>query len=237
MKTKAYETLYNVEDSLWWFLALRNLLDFLLKDSKKSMRILDAGCGTGGNIKFLEKYGEVYGLDLSEEAIKYNKLRKNNIVMGSINSLPFKNSSFDVVLASEVIYHQWVNDDKAVKEFNRVLKKGGALLVNTAAYNFMKGKHDEAVMTKKRYTKKSLKELLQRNNFNITKCFYWNSILFPLRLLSVKLNIGNSEESDLDINPMVNKFLVYLMKVEVALIKLGISFPFGLSIICKAEKV
>ena len=53
----------------------------------------------------------------------------------------------------------------------------------------------------------------------------------------MKFNIGNSEESDLAVNPMINKLLIGLMKIEIAFIKLGFSFPFGLSIMCRAEKI
>jgi len=184
MKNSAYDTLFRVEDTLWWFVSRRGLYAGLL-DGCKNLKILDAGCGTGSDMVFLREYGDVVGVDISKKALGYNRKRGNKVVQGDINNLPFKDDTFDLVLAGDCIYHQWVDDKKAIRGFYRVLKKGGCLIVNTAAYESLRSKHDEAVMTKKRYTKKSLRNLLIENDFKIQKIFYWNSILLPARILSL----------------------------------------------------
>ncbi|MFA4887853.1 MAG: methyltransferase domain-containing protein [Candidatus Nanoarchaeia archaeon] len=238
MKDAEYEIMYNVEDEFWWFKALRLLYRDLLNELKKDkyLKILDAGCGTGRNMKLLEQYGEVVGIDISDQALFFSKKRGNKVVKGSITQLPFKDEQFDIVLASDVIYHQWVDDKGALKEIHRVLKKGGYLIVNTASYQFMMSEHDKAVMSKVRYTKSGLKQLLKSSGFRINKIFYWNSFLFPplavLRML--KINTGKSDLKEM--NHSLNQFLFGVLKVERKLINYKLSLPFGLSIMAKAQK-
>ena len=150
--------------------------------------------------------------------------------------LPFPDDCFDVIVAGDCIYHQWVDDVKAVREFFRVLKPGGILIVNVAAFEFLRSKHDEAVMTGRRYTCNSLRKLLKSNGFHVDRLHYWNSLLFLPRALLLLLGVGDSEESDLDIHPVLNVILRHVMEVELACISRGVSFPFGTSVMGRAVK-
>lgn len=235
MKDKAYDTLFQVEEKLGWFLARRKLYTWLLRGVRE-IKILDAGCGTGSDLVFLKRYGDAIGVDISDKAISYNKRRGNKVVKGDINQLPFPDKSFDIVVAGDCIYHQWVDDEKAVKEFYRVLKSGGVLLVNTAAFEFLRSKHDEAVMTKKRYTQRSVRELLEQPGFHLEKMFYWNALIFPYRFISIKLHQGDAEASDLSMSVWMNAVWKIILAVEIALLKMGVRFPFGTSIMVKAVK-
>jgi len=235
MKDKAYDTLFQVEERLAWFIARRRLYAWLLK-GLRGKKILDAGCGTGGDLLFLQRYGEAVGVDISEKALAYTRSRGNKVVRGDVNKLPFPDKSFDVVVAGDCIYHQWVDDEQAAREFYRVLKPRGMLLVNTAAFEFLRSKHDEAVMTKTRYTKKSVQDLLQGAGFRIEKAFYWNALIFPYRLIQVTLGWGDAEESDLQIGAMANTLWKMILWVEIVLLKMGIRFPFGTSILVGAVR-
>ena len=74
--------------------------------SEKPLRILDAGCGTGINLKYLQILGDVYGLDISKEALIFSQNRGlHSLICGSADKLPFKNELFDLVLALDVIEH------------------------------------------------------------------------------------------------------------------------------------
>ena len=73
----AYKTIYEKEEDHWWFrgrrLIIKELLDRLCLP--EGARILDVGCGTGGNLALLGEYGDAQGCDFSEEAIRFCKLR------------------------------------------------------------------------------------------------------------------------------------------------------------------
>jgi 2-polyprenyl-3-methyl-5-hydroxy-6-metoxy-1,4-benzoquinol methylase len=93
---------------------------------------LDAGCGTGRATAALAGRGaDVVAIDLGERLVARTRLRcACRPLVGSVMVLPFPDATFDVVLSTEVIEH--VPDPAlAVKEFARVLKPGGHLVLST----------------------------------------------------------------------------------------------------------
>lgn len=120
-------------------LSRNNLLEHLarydLLPVDKTLTILDIGCGAGhGSERLSKKYKKVYGVDISEDAIKYAKENwsQSNIEfkVGSALEIPFTDNYFDVVAAFEVFEHL---DDwrKFLEEIKRVLKPGGMVYIST----------------------------------------------------------------------------------------------------------
>lgn len=101
---------------------------------------LDIGCGAGYfSAELSKKVKKVYGLDYSKtniEAVKkrYGYIKNIDFVLGDATNMPFKNNSFDVILATEIIEHIQ-DDNKFVKECHRVLKKNGRLIITTPCTN------------------------------------------------------------------------------------------------------
>jgi SAM-dependent methyltransferase len=239
MNIDEYKIMYEVEDSHFWYKGMRKITKTLFDTylpKNKQLRILDAGCGTGRNITFLKKYGQVSGFDISPYAIKFCKKRKlTNIKLASVDKIPFKNKSFDVVTCFDVLGQAEVKSvGQSIKEFRRVLKPSGRLLIRTAAYNWLMGYHDQAVHTKHRFKKSELVTLLKKNKFKIIKTTYANSFLFPLAI--IKRLLIKTTTSDVK---KINHFLNWLLKIpflfEALLIKY-FSLPFGLSLIVVAKK-
>jgi len=114
--------------------------DFILKEiekefGKKSLSILDAGCGTGWHCKILSDKGhKVFGIDSSKNQIQQSK--KNSVhssfVIGDILAIPFKDNSFDVTYTINTVHHLSSNEDqkKALKEIKRVTKKNGIVIIH-----------------------------------------------------------------------------------------------------------
>lgn len=182
MEKKEYEIMFRFEDDYWWYIALRGLtLSFINKFSHKkdNMRILDAGCGTGGLLARISAF-KAYGLDVSEEAMKFCKIRKlRNVIRASVCNIPFSRDSFDLIVSLDVLYYFGVmNDIIVLREFCRVLNRGGILLLNLPAYNFLQSKHDKAVHIKHRYIHKELKEKVKKAGFKIEKISYRNTFFF-----------------------------------------------------------
>src|SRR3982750_3230275 len=99
------------------------VLDQMLA-GRMGLRILDAGCGTGGTTVELQRYGDVVGIDLAWEALEPARGRGlTELARASIERLPFANASFDAATSFEVIYHLGVASDvSALIEIRRVLK-------------------------------------------------------------------------------------------------------------------
>ena len=79
-------------------------------------------------------------------------------------TLPFKNGSFDNVVAFEVLEHVF-EVENAIYEINRVLKPGGGLLVSTP---FMYREH-EGPFDSARYTSWGINYLLGKSKFNVLR--------------------------------------------------------------------
>ncbi len=203
------------------------------------IKILDAGCGTGGLTKKLEKFGEVVGVDISPIALKPAKKRKLKLIEGSVNSLPFFDGKFDVIVSASVVYHRRVDEKKAMGEFYRVLRFGGKLILILPAFSRAWGSHDEAVHTRKRYTFSEAVSLVESGGFKPIESRYIFSFLFPVfaaKRLAEKMFSNRGRVSDLEIMPrFLNSFLFLLCRVEW---KLGgfLKLPFGSSLLVVGEK-
>ncbi|MFQ5405841.1 MAG: methyltransferase domain-containing protein [Candidatus Micrarchaeia archaeon] len=94
------------------------------------MKLLDLGCGSGSKTHLLLKKGEVFGIDISENAIKTAKkhFADAHFQVADASKLPFEDNFFDEVHAYDVLEH--VEDlNKVLSEINRVIKKDGQLVV------------------------------------------------------------------------------------------------------------
>jgi len=93
--------------------------------------LLDAGCGPGRpTLRMSGKNG--VGLDISREQLSLATERVTaDLVQGDMTALPFTSDSFDAVIALYSLIHVPVDDHQTVlKEFARVLRPGGPLLVS-----------------------------------------------------------------------------------------------------------
>ncbi|NMX21364.1 hypothetical protein C5S30_02780 [ANME-1 cluster archaeon GoMg4] len=107
-------------------------VDVALKLLDKGDRLLDIGCGDGTLGYFAKRnYKEVYGIDISDNALKIAERR--GIITKKVNfneeGLPFENYYFDAVTCLDVIEHVFEPRD-IIKEINRVLKNGGSLVIS-----------------------------------------------------------------------------------------------------------
>lgn len=202
-----YDTMRGVEDDHWWYRALRTLVLSDLRERlspNAPVEILDAGCGTGGMLAWLQAEGppawSLSGVDTSSAAVRHCHGRGQAwVIQGDMNALSFQNNTFDAVLCLDVIYNRSVNDAAALRECARVLKLGGWLLLNVAAHECLRGSHDEAVGGVRRYDPRGLRALIEAQGFRIETLHAWNGWLFvPLllwRSLSRMITRGPSRAS------------------------------------------
>jgi ubiquinone/menaquinone biosynthesis C-methylase UbiE len=125
--------LYNLAASFYRrFLIKPSLNHFVKKYFKKRSQILHAGCGGGEVDDNIRNFVSITALDFSQKALeKYKrKNRTNKLICGDIRSIPLKTSSFDGIYNLGVMEHFNLNDIKKIlKEFHRVLKPGGYLII------------------------------------------------------------------------------------------------------------
>ena len=244
MRREEYATLLRVEDDHWWYRQLRRVVRFHLDRHLPAWReaaILDAGCGTGANLAYLEGAGRRVGLDFSPDALAGCRTRGLvELVRGDATALPFANESFGAVLSMSVIYHEWVRDPAAaLREMHRVLRPGGLLLVDVPAYESLFSAHDEAVMTARRFREPALRALVASAGFEVLRTTHWMTLLFPAVWLARRLRVfakGRDFESTDATQPGgTNALMDLLMRGEAALWR-RTPLPFGVSIHCAARK-
>lgn len=179
---KAYRSIYEKEDDHWWFLGRRKVLSALLDglERHEDLRILDVGCGTGGNFAFLADYGEVEGCDYSEEAIRFCRLRGGPPAqVASIYELPYEDGSFDLVTCLDVIEHLRF-DLPAFKELARVLKTGGHLLATLPAGPHLYSDFDCFAGHLRRYTRPQVRMLLRESGFEPRRLTGYTVLVHPV---------------------------------------------------------
>lgn len=245
MEASEYTVMAAVEDRHWWYGGMRAIAAALLDQvyaGRTNLRVLDAGCGTGANVRFLQRYGQVTGIDLAVEALELAGPRvSGKLARASVLELPFVSQSFDLVTSFEVLYHRAVPDERvALREARRVLRPGGRLLLRLPAFEFLRGKHDRAVHGRRRYTAAEVQDLLEESGFICERLSYVNSLLFPLplvqRVIERTFPALEQSESDLELPPgLINKAMRWPLVTEASWLAHGGSFAFGLSVICRAR--
>lgn len=240
METEEYRQMYEVEEFHWWFASKREFVYTYLDGLDLNSRfILDVGCGTGIMSQFLEQFGKTVSIDYSLSALRFCQQRKlKRVCQGNGLQLPFQDNSFDLVTAFDILYHQWIVDDRvALKEFHRILKPQGRLLITDSAFQFLYSSHDRAVLARERYTLPTMAKRLQESGFRICKSSYTFFSTFPIVLvvrLFESLFQAQAQSNVTKPSWLVNTILTQVMKWEASLLN-HISFPFGSSILVLAE--
>ncbi len=250
MNPAEYQAMYRVEDTHWWYEGMRRIASVLLGDRlTPGDRILDAGCGTGGNLVWIEGASSQmsrrrtgFGVDLSKDAMGFCQARNlARVARASVCALPYASESFDGVLSFDVIYHLGVASDQvALCEAARVLRPGGWALVRVPAFDALQSEHDAAVHTRERYQLASLKERVSAAGLVIERASYANTLLFPIAAISRMLRRPSHEpgEPSSDVRPAsgtAQAIGTLALRLE-ALALARSSLPFGLSAIVLATR-
>src|SRR5437588_922063 len=107
MEETAYRQFIELERSHFWFVGRRRIFFHLLDrelDGRTDMRILDVGCGAGGMLAPLARYGEVAGIDTSPELVEFCRARGfDRVSVGSAYELPADAGSLDLVTLFDTI--------------------------------------------------------------------------------------------------------------------------------------
>jgi SAM-dependent methyltransferase len=246
MAPTIYLEMRKIEDNHWWFRALRALVlqeACSVLPGRPRVRVLDVGCGTGGTIAALHEVDPAHSLfavDVSPQALAFTRDRRAGAVIGaSADQLPFRDSSFDLVISLDVLSERGVAEERSMAELARLLKPGGRLLLNLPAFHWLRGAHDLAVDTVRRYTRRSAHHLVGRAGLDVHSMSYWNTTLLPLmavwRPLS-RLLLGRQLRSDLrSIPSALNACLARLVRTELQL-RRRTGLPWGSSLFVVATK-
>jgi len=256
MERSEYQFLESQENKHWWFVGRRIILNKMLKklvgqksanENDEKLQILEIGCGTGGNLEMLSKYGDVHAIEMDENAynIAKGKNLASDIKMGYLpDNTGLEENQFDLIVMFDVLEH--IDEDiESLKSLNKFLKTEGNIFITVPAFKFLWSKHDEIAHHKRRYIKKELIDSLKQAGFEVKYISYFNFWLFPLAAIvrTIYKSFSGSKNINEDGNTpgqkkpigFINKTLTLIFASEKYFIG-KISFPFGLSLMATANK-
>ena len=242
MMEHTYPILFEVEQSHWWHQGRRRIIASFVEEITARVKdhrpkILDVGCGTGANLLMLSKYGDAEGVDVSQDALTFCHERGlEKVKLGAAEALPYEDGTFDLVTALDVVEH--LDDDLAgLREFRRVLRPDGRVLLFVPTFMFLWGVQDDVSHHRVRYRLPELRKILEQAGFEMERSTYANITFFlPILLIRKFMQLtGIKTESENNINiPAFNRLFGQLLGAESNFLRF-MNFPFGVSGLCVAK--
>jgi ubiquinone/menaquinone biosynthesis C-methylase UbiE len=231
-------------DRHWWYRARWELVAELLAGHvPPGGTAIDVGCGTGEVLALLGDTGarRVVGSDLSTEALGHAAARARGgaLVVSRAERLPFPSACADVLVSLEVIEHL-DSDLTALREYRRVLRPGGTMLVTVPAYESLWGDHDDWAGHRRRYGAGQLARAVGRCGFEVTRSSYYFSFLvvpaFLVRRTPLRRLVSSTDE-EASSSALSDRVLSGAARLERAALRKVDRLPFGLSILALARAV
>jgi SAM-dependent methyltransferase len=241
---KNYEYLAAIEEGHFWFRGRRDLVLWAMQKAVTSpASFLEIGCGTGYMLKSVaEKYPacKLTGTDFFAEGIEFARQRcpQAKLMQMDARNIPFENS-FDVIGAFDVLEHIQ-DDEKVIAQIHKALKSKGVFMITVPQHPFLWSSFDVMSCHVRRYKAGDLLNKLSRAGFKIELKTSFMSLLFPgmliQRLIKKEGPCSIEDKGVLNVG-LFNKLFEGILNTEVALIKMGVRFGFGGSLLVVARKI
>ena len=239
MERVVYQQMAELDDRHWWYRARRRILAELIRREVRlpaDGRILEIGCGTGHNLPMLSGFGHVDGLELDDEAAALSEKRLGRgIIRSPLPELDGVSNDYDLIGAFDVIEH--IEDDRAaLAAIATKLKPGGKFMMTVPAHPWMWTAHDVANHHKRRYSKRSLRALVEGSPMRLQKIGYFNSLLFPVAVTERTVSkLRGKDDGDVSLPPaLLNRTLEAVFASERYLVG-RLPLPPGLSLFAVAS--
>lgn len=245
MESVLIREMYRRQNDHWWFQGRAEIVSSLIERFRPlageggMLRLCDVGCGTGANFPVLSRYGKVWGVDPSEDALQLARtVNGAEVVQGRLpDGLPFTEERFDVITLTDVLEHV-EQDLESVRRCSALLNPGGVIVATVPAYQWLWTRHDEHHQHYRRYTLKAFRSLFEKAGLSVQLASYCNSLLFPFMLatrVAARIRPSDRDYSALTLPPRpVNKALQEVFSSERHLLS-RTPLPFGGSVVCVAR--
>lgn len=243
METEYYNAQFAHEDSHWWYAGRRRILDALLGTFAPgtARRVLEIGCGGGGNFAMLGARGDALeAVEMETSAVETARQRGlATVSLGRLgDALDAFQQQHEIVAMFDVLEHI-ADDAAALRAVRELLTEDGRLFLTVPAYGWLWSRHDEVAHHHRRYTRRALRQRLEQAGYRTVFCSHFNTLLFPLAVLTLtmtKLLRLDPERAMTQPSGPLNAALRWLFSLEAHLVP-RCALPFGLSIVAVAEPI
>lgn len=243
---ESYSTIYvNLWQHHWWWRARHELIMHTIAqllqgdDTPPARNILDIGCAGGVTFDDLSRYGEVYGVEPDPHLVGSCPQWRERIELTQFGPSYSTSRQYDLVLMLDVLEHM-EDDAMALGRVRQLLKPGGQAILTVPALRSLWSVHDVINLHYRRYDKRSLKRLLEDSGFTVRDLRYF--FIWPLGLMYLrKLLLGTKQRSGKSYTvpipfPPVNRLFVSLSRSEQKLMRFGIRWPLGSSLLAVVKR-
>lgn len=234
--------MYCSETHHWWYRGTHDLVARWVRREAGGRRVavLDAGCGTGGLADLLRDCADMSCFDVSERAVAWAELRGlSRVRVGDVASIDYEESAFDVILLIDVLYHEWVESEVSViRRLKGFLRPGGLMVIQVAAHEFLRGSHDIAVLTRRRYTLEEVCRWIGDAGLSKVSASYrmpW--LLIPMLLSRRRLRQGAGSDLSLQLPSWIDNLLGRMVLLENGILLSGLPIWAGTSIFAVARRL
>jgi SAM-dependent methyltransferase len=229
MEAHLIDDLAYKESFYWWHRVRRHNLHRLLDNAERSGdRVLEIGCGTGANLREQRsRWVSVVGIDLEMRALAYCR-DLAAVQADAMAALPFADSTFDAVVMLDVLEHL-ADTGALVREINRVVRKGGAVVIMVPAGPELWSYWDEMHGHQRRYTKAALAAVFGEGwrRKTLEYSFSWMyPIVWGFRRLMERRRRPPGHSDFIEVPRLLNALLVGLGRFE-GRVQKYLSAPFG----------
>lgn len=247
MRDREYELMAAVEPVHWWYCGLRDLIGRTLRKyalhEQSERRALDAGCGTGENLRLIQEVLHptyLGGFDISPFALEAarRKVPDADVYHSDLCAPDFHADCYDVILSCDAFSMLETEEVRhGLAQLASRLRPGGLLVMNLPAYRWLASEHDVAVGTRKRFTRAEVRQFFDASGLEPALVTYRVCALFPAVVLArLPSMLGRrppveAARSDLA-RPLSrgNRRLLAVLRWENAVIMRGVPLPFGSSV-------
>ena len=222
----------------WWYQAKLDLVEQeITRAGADRRRAVDAGCGSGHLLERLAGMGfaSVVGMDASGRALTHARgnAPRAALLRAAAEQVPLASDTTMCLTSLDVIEH--CDDVAAVREYTRVVRPGGIVVIAVPAYEWRWSDHDVALGHRRRYTRSSLRHVLEPAGLDVVRTTYFHSwLLVPAALIRktpLRRLQGEASASEMsDVSPAVNKLFGRLARLERRVVR-HVPLPFGLSVL------
>jgi len=239
-----YPVLARFESGNFWFRSRNKLILWILKRRFRQMKtFLEIGCGTGFVLSGVHSAFPEVSLSASEidsAGLPFvrQKVESADLFQMDARRIPFR-EEFDVIGAFDVIEHI-EEDEEVLSQIYNACKPGGGVIITVPQHPSLWSEVDVFSRHQRRYTKNELVGKIRRAGFEIVDTTSFVSLLLPLMLFSRLKPQSKKEDFDpireLSLPRFFSRILEGIMDFERILIKAGLRFPAGGSLLCVGKK-